>query len=60
MPKYILGFDVHEESNDRFTADGVHILVLNRIRLSLLIMEVKRELGDGGSDPSHQVGLSMR
>jgi hypothetical protein len=56
----ILGLDVHEGPHNKFTADGVYILVVNRIRLPLLVMELKRELGDSDSDPSHQVGLSMK
>lgn len=58
----ILGLDVHEEPNvDKSSADGVHMFIVDRMRLPLLIMELKRELGDGsGCDPSTQVGLTMR
>jgi hypothetical protein len=57
----ILGFDVRDEPNiDKSSADGVHVFVVNSMRLPLLIMELKRELGDGGCDPSAQVGLTMR
>jgi hypothetical protein len=57
----ILGLDVHEEPNvDKSSADGVHMFIVDQMRLPLLIVELKRELGDGGCDPSTQAGLSMR
>ena len=57
----ILQLPVHEEPNtDRTSADGVHVLVVGDVRIPLLIMELKRELGEGGCDPSTQAGITMR
>ncbi|KAF9565850.1 hypothetical protein CPC08DRAFT_141691 [Agrocybe pediades] len=57
----ILGFNLHEEPNtDKSIADGVHIHVVDNVRVASLIMELKRELDDGGSDPSIQAGLMMK
>lgn len=57
----ILGVQVHEEPNaDRSSADGVYMIIVNNIRITILIVELKRELGDGGSDPSTQAGLMMK
>lgn len=57
----ILGLPVHEEPNtDRTCADGVHMIKVGDVRIPLLIMELKRELGEGGCDPSTQVGITMR
>lgn len=57
----ILKVDVHQETNDDGTsADGIYVFVVNGFRIPLFDMEFKRELGDGASDPSTQVGLSMK
>lgn len=57
----ILELPVHEEPNtDRTCADGVHMIKVGDVRIPLLIMELKRELGEGGCDPSTQVGITMR
>jgi len=36
------------------------MFVINNIRIPILIVELKKELGDGGYDPSTQAGLIMR
>ncbi|KIM45752.1 hypothetical protein M413DRAFT_442362 [Hebeloma cylindrosporum] len=57
----ILQADVHEEPNsDGTMADGVVILQLRDAHIASLILEWKRELGEGDCDPSLQVGLSMK
>lgn len=57
----ILQVPIHEEPNtDRTSADGVHMIMVGDVRIPLLIAELKRELGDGGCDPTTQVGLTMR
>lgn len=57
----ILQLNIHTEQNTDLTcADGVYSCVVNGIRITLLIMEFKREFGDGSSDPSTQAGLTMR
>ena len=57
----ILEVDVRQETNDDGTSpDGIHMFVVNGFRIPLFNMEFKREFGDGASDPSTQVGLSMK
>ena len=57
----ILEVDVCQETNDDGTsANGIYFFVVNGFRIPLFDMEFKRELGDGASDPSTQVGLSMK
>jgi len=57
----ILQADVHEERNpDTTAADGVVMLQIGDIRIASLVIELKRELGEGGCDPSLQAGLSMK
>ena len=41
-------------------ADGVITLQIGDDRIVFLIIELKRELGEGGCDPATQAGLSMR
>jgi len=54
----ILEVDVRQEANDDGTSpDGICMFVVNGFRIPLFDMEFKRELGDGASDPSTQVGL---
>jgi hypothetical protein len=56
----ILESEIHEESNpDGSRPDGAITLQIGNTRIMTLIMEVKRELGEG-CDPSTQVSLSMR
>jgi hypothetical protein len=57
----ILEVDVRQESNDDGTSlDGIYMFLVNGFRIPIFDMEFKREFGDGASDPSTQVGLSMR
>lgn len=59
--RHILQLDVHVEPNlDATSADGVITLQVGDARIAFLILELKREIGEGGCDPSLQVGLSMR
>ena len=56
----ILGSKIHEETNpDGSRPDGIITLKIGNTRIMTLIMELKRELGEG-CDPSTQVALSMR
>ncbi|CAA7260724.1 unnamed protein product [Cyclocybe aegerita] len=53
--------DMHEEANDDMAkSDGVFAIVIDDVRIPIAIMELKKELGNGGCDPSSQAGLSMR
>lgn len=57
----ILKADLHEEPNpDGTRPDGVVTLQRDDARIAYLILELKRELGDGGCDPTTQAGLSMK
>ena len=57
----ILQAEVHVEPNDDGTkADGVITLQIGDGRIMYLILELKRELGEGGCDPTTQAGLSMK
>lgn len=57
----ILQVPVHPEPNDDGTSsDGVYMVDLGEVRVPILITELKRELGDGGCDPSIQAGVFMR
>jgi hypothetical protein len=57
----ILQAEVHAEPNDDGTiVDGVITLQIGDARIMYLILELKRELGEGGSDPTTQAGLSMK
>ena len=59
--RQILEVDVRQETNDDGTSpDGIYMFMVNGFRIPLFNMEFKRELGDGASDPSTQVGLSMK
>lgn len=57
----ILQADVHDEPNpDGTKPDGVVTLQIGDARIAYLVIELKRELGEGGCDPSLQAGLSMK
>jgi hypothetical protein len=57
----ILGFSLHSERNtDRSLPDGVHTIEIGNIGVCVLVIEVKREMGEGGSDPTIQVSISFR
>jgi hypothetical protein len=57
----ILGFSLHSERNtDRSLPDGVHTIEIGTIGVCVLVIEVKREMGEGGSDPTIQVSISFR
>ena len=43
---------------DNSKPDGV--IMIDRTSTPCMFMELKREIGEGGSDPSYQVGLAMR
>ena len=59
--RHIVQDDVHLEPNsDATSADGVITLQVSDARIVFLILELKRELGEGGCDPSLQAGLSMK
>jgi hypothetical protein len=51
----------YEERNpDNSKPDGVITVDLDDYRIPIVFVEVKREVGEGGCDPSAQVSLSMR
>jgi len=57
----ILGVSLSKEENpDGTSADGLYVVVLKYKRIPILILEFKREYGEGGSDASTQAGLSMK
>ncbi|KAH9062330.1 hypothetical protein EDB87DRAFT_1559239 [Lactarius vividus] len=57
----ILKADVRQEqSPDGTRPDGVITLQTNNCRITYFFLELKREIGGGGCDPTTQVGLSMR
>ena len=57
----ILQAGVHvEPNNDGTKADGVITLQIGDERIVFLILELKRELGEGGCDPTTQAGLSLK
>jgi hypothetical protein len=57
----ILQAEVHVEKNDDMTeADGVITLQIGDDRIMFMILELKRELGEGGCDLTTQAGLSMK
>ena len=59
--RHILEVEVHEEPNLNGTKpDGVVTLQIGDARIAFLILELKRELGEGGCDPTTQGGLSMK
>jgi len=51
----ILGFNI----SDKTTPDGIVEMVIGVLLFLILLEEDKNELGDGGSDPSTQAGLSL-
>jgi hypothetical protein len=38
----------------------VHIIEIGNVGVCVLVIEVKREMGEGGSDPTIQVSISFR
>lgn len=55
----VLGFNIQQiENRDKTKSDGVVEGIKNGQVFLLLVKEDKNEFGDGGSDPSTQVGLS--
>ncbi|KAF8162555.1 hypothetical protein B0H34DRAFT_651171 [Crassisporium funariophilum] len=59
--RHILRAEVHEEPNsDGTRPDGVITLQIGDTRIAYFILELKRELGEGGCDPTTQGGLSMK
>ena len=59
--RHILQHDVHVEPNsDATSADGVITLQIGDACIAFLILELKRELSEGGCDSSLQAGLSMK
>lgn len=55
----ILEVDIYEEPNDDETSNNGDYLVTN-FRIPLLVIQLKEELGECASDPSSQVGLTMK
>jgi hypothetical protein len=58
---HILDAPVHEDRNpDNTKPDGVIKVKLGDIHVPYVFLELKREIGEGGCDPTSQVSLSMR
>ena len=56
----ILGVNIQMVANaDKTTPDGVVEMLLGVLLFLILLKEDKNEIGDGGSDPSTQAGLSL-
>ncbi|TFK32542.1 hypothetical protein BDQ12DRAFT_692377 [Crucibulum laeve] len=51
---------LQEQNSDASTPDGMYTAMFNGISIAFLIWELKREVGEGGSDASTQAELSMR
>jgi len=51
---------VKEELPDGTSPDGLYAVVLKYKRIPILILEFKREYGEGGSDASTQGGLYVK
>ncbi|KAF8869084.1 hypothetical protein BD779DRAFT_1682620 [Infundibulicybe gibba] len=47
-------------NDDGGSPNGSFMVAVGNIRIPVLLAEFKRDFGEGNSDPSHQVGLSMR
>ncbi|GJJ11975.1 hypothetical protein Clacol_006213 [Clathrus columnatus] len=56
----LLDYPVRYESRDSVKADAVCFFPPNQPNCPIFIGELKREIGEGGSDPSTQVGIFMR
>ncbi|KAJ2931074.1 hypothetical protein H1R20_g5986, partial [Candolleomyces eurysporus] len=57
----ILGCSLDKVKNpDTMTPDGIYAVNVENVPVPFLIIELESELGDGGSDPSTQAGLSMK
>ncbi|RXW17232.1 hypothetical protein EST38_g8622 [Candolleomyces aberdarensis] len=57
----ILGCSIDSvEEPDTTTLDGMYAVRVEDVLVSFLIIELKGELGDSGSDPTTQAGLSMK
>jgi hypothetical protein len=57
----ILGTTIYQEPNpDRSKPDGVVMANLDDSSIPFVFLELKREVGEGGSDPTIQASLSMR
>jgi len=57
----VLNADIEEEANpDKSKPDGVIMVDGGSIQIPCVFLEMKREIGEGGCDPSSQGGLSMR
>jgi hypothetical protein len=49
-----------ERNPDGSLPDGVYAVPVRGIRSCLVIIEIKREMGEGGSDPTNQVAISFK
>jgi len=57
----IFGGSLHSERNrDGSLTDGVHIIEIGDVGVCVLVIEVKRKMGEGGSDATIQVSISFR
>jgi hypothetical protein len=57
----ILAAPIHEEQNpDNTKPDGVIMVQLGDTCIPYVFIELKRELGEGGCDPTSQASLTMR
>jgi hypothetical protein len=57
----IFGGSIHTERNkDGSLPDGVHVIEIHHSGVCMLVIEIKREMGEGGSDTTNQVSISFR
>ena len=49
-----------ERNSDGSLPDGTYILPFKGVRACLAVIEVKREMAEGGSDPTNQVSISFK
>ena len=60
LSKILNGAVYQELNSDGTSADGVMTLTLGTAHIMTLVLEWKREIGEGGCDSSTQAGLSMK
>jgi hypothetical protein len=52
---------IHSERNrDRSLPDSMHVIEIGDVGVCVLVIEIKREMGEGGSDATIQVSISFR
>jgi hypothetical protein len=60
LHKILRGYVLQTSNPDGTIPDGTITLLIGNARIVILVLELKREVGEGGSDPAHQASLSLR